>query len=74
MRNNGIANPARRWVDYAPIKEQHLADHHAPDRQNTMEHLERVESASRGWGFPVAPCARQWPPKAAARGQRMVWP
>lgn len=75
MRNTGISNPARHWVNYAPIKDQFVHDPHAPDDDHHALHLDAVDRSSAGWGFPVAPCARVWPPKTAsdALGQRRVW-
>lgn len=76
MKNTGISNPARHWVNYAPIKDQFVHDPHAPDDDQNAMHLEALDRGSDGYGFPVGRPLGYWPPTrkdAEAFGLRRIW-
>lgn len=68
-----LVEPSRFYRELKPMRDVHLVDKYAPDADHHALHLDAVDRSSAGWGFPVAPCAREWPPKAKAPGQRRVW-
>jgi hypothetical protein len=72
MRNNGITNPQRQWLNYKPIRDQELRDRYAPTEDEHRHHLDLVSAASERWGFPVGRPLDHWPPKVRAVVRKAV--
>jgi hypothetical protein len=60
---NGVLRPYMLTAEPIPLNKLH--DPSLPGEDDHLAHLDKVIAASKGWGFPVAPCARQWPPETA---------
>jgi hypothetical protein len=63
VRNNGISNPQRLWINYAPMPDRYMTDRWLPEEDSHAFHLHAIDTASAGYGYPVAPrLAASWPP------------
>lgn len=56
-----ILEPTRHYRELRPLQERYVTDPHAPNAEAHADHVDDVLHASKGKGFPVAPCPRFWP-------------